>query len=406
MTNRMRNVSILIFGILVAGIFGVIMFHQLKHGDFPGYISYAREFSETGYLYKVPHTLLERLIVIIRALLPANILVWISPLAKQVYDIKAFEISTLILMVLVYCSVAFIILRSLLTRWKITEKPVLWFALAITLIIMTIGPIFIFTYPQRMFVGYISPNRYDSPTYILFKPFVILMFWGIIDNLFEKWDWKKSILMCLAVVCATLSKPNFTLTIIPAVGLLLLFYLKKLKKVNWLYLIFAIGVPAFVVLLGQFVINYTGDRGDRLVLDPFRSILHYVPNLYVEAAFILLSILFPLMVTIMNWKDVKGRVDFRLAWINFAIALVIGLVLTEEINATNNNSWNSPMIAVFLLFLVTIIYYAEGVVTHYRANKKWLMKREILPAVVLVLHFVCGVIYYVATLLNTGIIVN
>ena len=406
MTNKARNISILLFGILVAGIFGVIMFHQLKHGDFPGYISYAREFSEVGYLYKVPHTLLERLIVIIRALLPANILVWISPLAKQVYDIKAFEISTLILMVLVYCGMAYLIVRTLLKRWKIAERPVMWFALVVTLVIMLVGPIFLFTYPQRMFVGYISPNRYDSPTYILFKPFVLLMFWGILENLFEKWDSKKSILMCLAVVCATLAKPNFTLTIIPAVGFLLLFYLKKLKKVNWLYLIFAAGLPAFIVLLGQFVINYTGDRGDRLVLDPFRSILHYVPNLYVEAAFILLSIMFPLIITIMNWKDTKNRLDFRLAWINFAIAMVIGLVLTEEINATNNNSWNSPMIAVFLLFLVTIIYYAEGMVANYRANRKWLTKRDILPGAVLALHLACGIIYYVATLLNMGIIVN
>jgi hypothetical protein len=100
--SKKRVLILIVFGVFVMVFFGVVMAHELKHGDFPPHIAWAKEYSENGYLYKIPHTLFAKLVVIVRALLPANLAVWVSPYAKQVYDLKDFELSTLIVVTLSY----------------------------------------------------------------------------------------------------------------------------------------------------------------------------------------------------------------------------------------------------------------------------------------------------------------
>lgn len=400
--NKKKLFFILFFG-LITILFGFTMFHELKHGDFPAHIEFARYFSEHGYLYKIPHTLFARLVTIIRALLPANILVWISPLAKQIYDLKAFEISTLILMVLCYIWLSIIILKRLIKEYCENSNRILLFIGVLTLTIILVAPIFFFTFPDRMFSGYVNGNRYDSPTYILSKPFVLLVFLGIIDNLENKWNWKKALPIAISIICATLAKPSFTITIFPAIGLLLLFYyLKDLKRVNWLFLIFSLGIPSAIVLFGQFIINYTGARGDSIGIAPFKEILFHVPNIYLVFFFILMSITFPLLLTVFYWKEVCKLLEFRLAWINYIIGQLYGLIFIEEINFGVANFWNSAMIGNFILFFSTIKFFGKDIVDTI-TNRQKLTNKQIILLFLLGLHLVCGVIYLIATIMNQGV---
>lgn len=394
-----------LFVILVTVIFGIVMAHELKHGDFPAHIAWAKEFSNIGYLYKIPHTLFARSVAIIRAMLPANILVWVSPFAKQVYDLKAFELSALIVMVLAYLGTFSLILTRLLKEWKTKENKTLIFACFIAIIVQIVGPIFVFTFPDRMFLGYITGNRFDSPTYILSKPFVLLLFLVVADNLFSKLNWKQILITILAVVCATTAKPSFTITLIPAVGILLILNIKKFREINWVFLIGALGIPTFIVLLSQLVINYVGDRGDRIIIAPLKEILHHVHTIPMMLLLIIMSLIFPLLFSILNWKKIKNELVFQLAWINFIIALFYGLFFAEEINFGVNNFWNSPMIAIFVLFFVTIKYWGTDLVITFQQKKK-MAAGQLLTTMFLSLHFICGIIYYVATVLNTGVIVN
>lgn len=403
--DKKKVVFFIILGVVITLLFGLIMFHQLKHGDFPAHINWAREYSENGYLYKIPHTLFAKLVTVVRALLPANILVWISPMAKQIYDIKAFEISTLIVMVLSYLFAGLIIVQRLIHEWEVKEKKWLYFAGLAALTIMIVAPIFIFTFPDRMFLGYIMGNRYDSPTYILSKPFVLLMFIGIVDCFFDKWNWKQAFIMVFAVLCATLAKPSFTITIIPAIGLVILLNIKKFKKVNWAYFFVPLGFTAAIVLISQFIINYSGDRGDRIIIAPFESILYYVPNLFLVILFVLLSIVFPLLVTIQKWKDVKHKTGFQLAWMNFIVAMGYALIFAEEINLAVNNFWNGAMIAVFVLFFVSVSYWG-GDIAKKIYNKQKLTSGQIVSGGALGIHLICGIIYFIAILTSNAVMVN
>lgn len=403
--NKKQIILSICFATLLIFIFGIIMTHELKHGDFPPHINWAKEYNQIGYLNKIPHVLFAKLVVVVRALLPANLLVWVSPLVKQVYDLKSFEISTLLLMVSSYLLLSFVVYHRFLKKWEVdnTKQNVLTMVLTLTLLLL--GPIFLFTYPDRMFLGYIAGNRYDSPTYILAKPFILIMFISLIDNFYSKWNWKQVLIAVIAVVCATLAKPNFTISILPAIVIVALINIKEFKKFNKLFLFFAIGVTSLVVLFGQFLINYAGDRGDRIIVAPFKSILYYVPNIPIELFFIVCSLLFPILITIKYWSHLKKTLPFQLAWVNIIISLGYSLLLAEQINYPANNFWNGNMIGMFILFFVSIEFWGKDIISKVK-NKSRLFFSDYSLIIALGLHLLCGIIYYFATLANTGINVN
>jgi hypothetical protein len=397
--DKKKIVINIVFGVIITILFGAIMAHELKQSDFPQHIAWAKQYGEIGYLNKIPHTLFAKLVVIIRALLPANILVRISTLAKQVYDLKSYEISAWLLMIFCYLATVFILLKRITREW-INENIRIpyWVATAAVMVIMLVGPIFIFTYPERLYLGYFSPNPYHNPTYVLFRPFVIMTIYGVVDNLFAKWNWKQVGIMILMILCATLAKPSFTITFLPAIGLLIvLFNLKQFSKINWLYIILPVGLTSTIMLGSQYFINYSGYWGDQIILAPFKAILSYVPNVPLILLFGLLSILFPLLVSIFYWKKNSNKVSFQLVWLNFLVALVLGYVVGEKVNLGSNNFAWGIMIAVFLLFVEAIIIFGKEIYTNglRKSFRSW---KALTLSGVLILHLTCGIVYYLCCL--------
>lgn len=405
--NRKRVVFIIVFSVLIMGIFGVMMAHELKNSDFPAHIAWAKQYGEVGYLNKIPHTLFSKLVVIIRALLPANILVRVSVLAKQVYDLKSYEISAWILMEISYLATAFFLLKIFIREWKRDEKPIsLWLAGVGVFIVLLVGPIFFLTYPEQMYVGYFSPNPYHNPTYILFRPIVLIILYAVANNLFAKWNWKQSGIITLAIICASLAKPSFTLTFLPTVGLLIVLgYLKKFTKINWLYVIFPLGLVSVVVLASQYYINYSGYWGDQIQLVPFMAMLTYVPNIPLVLLYALLSILFPALISIFYWKKNASRISFQLVWLNFFVAFVLASLVGEKADLASNNFGWGVMIAVFLLFVEGVLILGKELVQKglKTSAKSWKM---IIPSAALILHLICGIIYFITCLSNNFALVK
>ena len=404
MKTSTKVIFYICFITLVVAMFGAISFHFRERGDFGDHLVWVRELSENGYMYKVPQTLYHKLVVVVRALLPANVLVWVSPWVKQVYDLKSFEISSIILMTLTYLSVGLILVKQLLKEWSASRSTKLvWWAGLGALVIMLVAPVFLFSLP-RMFLGYAAGNRFDSPTYVMAKPFIVLAFFAVVQNLFQKWRWTNALWMAGFILCATLAKPNFTITFLPAVGIVLLaFYLKKWKEVNWLYVIFPLGLTALIVLVGQFAINYVGDRGDRVIIAPFVAVTHLagsVPNVFL---YLFMSLLFPLAVVIFYWGSAKKDLAMQLAVVNFLVALTFAFVLGEEINMTVANFWNCVQFGSFVLFMAVIVFFGKKLIERYNNGEKFRWQ-EWTASALLAAHFVCGIVYYVASLVNTGIV--
>lgn len=384
------------------------MAHELKLGDFPQHIGWAKnEYAVVGYIYKIPNTLFAKLVVIVRALLPANILVRISSLAKQVFDLKSFEISTWIVMELSYLFAALLLAKDIKKNWSGFQlKDAHWLAGIFALVILTVGPIFVFTIPDRLYFGYITSNPYHNPTYILLRPLALLVFIEIVNNIFNKWSWKNALIMAILMVCVALAKQSFTLTILPAGGLLILiYYLKQFKRINWFYVIFPIGLVSIIVLISGYIVNYSGDRGDQILIAPFSALLTKVPNIPLIFGFTLLSIAFPLLVSILYWRKMSANLSFRLAWLNFLVSLVYLFFFAEKINLTSLNFIWGSMIGVFLLFYVTIVELGK-ILLSLNFNKMIITWKEVLVGSVLFVHIACGIVYYIACLRSVSPIVG
>lgn len=389
---------------IVAALFGVMSFHFLGRGDFGDHMEWVQQLAQDGYMHKIPHSLYHKLVVVVRALLPANVLVWVSPWIKQVYDIKSFEISTLILMTLTYLSVGLILVRQLLKEWKESKSSrLIWWAGLGALVIMLAAPVFLFSLP-RMFLGYAAGNRFDSPTYVMAKPFIVLTFFALVKNLFQKWRWTNALWMAGFILCATLAKPNFTITFLPAVGIVLLgFYLRKWKEVNWFYVIFSLGLTALIVLIGQFAINYVGDRGDRVIIAPFEAVTHLAGSLPTVFLYLFMSLLFPLAVVTFYWRSAKRDLTMQLAVTNFLVALAYAFILGEEINMTVANFWNCVQFGSFVLFMAAVVFFGKKLIERSNSGEKFRW-HEWTASALLAAHFVCGIVYYVASLVTTGIV--
>jgi hypothetical protein len=404
MKNSTKVIFYICFIALVVALFGAMTFHFRDRGDFGDHLEWIRQMAQDGYMYKIPHSLYHKLVVAVRALLPANLLVWMSPWIKQVYDLKSFEISSIILITLVYVSVAVILVKRMLTEWEEykSDKLIWWVGLA-ALVIMLAAPVFIFTLPY-MYKGYATGNRFDSPTFILAKPFMILTFYGVVNNLFKKWRWTNALWMVGFIMCVTLAKPNFTITFLPALALLLLVvYLRKWKEVNWLYIIFPLGLTALIVLVGQFLIAYSGARGDRIIFAPLEAVMireGSIPNLLF---YLVMSFLFPLAAIILYWKTAKKDLSIQLALANMGVALAYVLLLGEEINMAVTNFWNCIQFATFVSFMVSVIFFGKQILIKLRSHER-LTWREWTTGSLLAAHFICGMVYYVASITYMGIV--
>lgn len=400
MKKRNKIILIILSGLAVAIIFGFVTFNQLKIGDFQPHINWARKLGEEGYLYLRANILFQRLVLVVRDLMPFNFLARISQLLKQIIDIKSYDISALIVTITAYLGTFYAVYHYIKNNTLISESK--WktiFLSSVSLIVLLVGPIMLFSYPDRPYLGYITGNPFHNPTYLLMRPFAVLFFILTVDSLFTKFSWKKILLASFVLIMATLSKPSFTISFIPTVFIMVLIYLlqKKIKKINFRFVIFSVFLTSVIVLLSQFVIMYTGSRGDRVLFSPFEAILGMVPDLGTVIISGLLSIVFPVLTVIFYWPKIRNNLSVQLTLVNFGISLLLAYLFTEQVDMLSLNFWWTPMMAVFLLFMVTLCIYINEVIQLINAHKKIGIKELILGGI-LVLHIISGVLYYAISL--------
>lgn len=377
-------------------IFGIMVFHQLKHTDFFDHINYAKDLLKNGYITARPHLLFAQLVIIVRSLIPYNLMAMMGEGARSIIQYKSFDISALIVVTAAYLFTAAVILKRNLNRLLHENfRGAHGICILITTIILLVGPIFIFTFPDILYLGYFSPNPFHSPTLIVAKLFALILFYLLIDNFEKKPNLKTILLMVGVTVLATAAKPNFTMTLLPSVFLVIvLFYIKKLPRVNWWLVIVGFGITAVITLGLQFLITYTESSGvDKIILDPFGVMLLYSPNLLIVFVKIIFSVVFPLYITFYYRQTHSKELPFKLAWINFIMGTFTAILFAESKGFADANFFWGPIIGVFILFAVSVSIYLPDLIT--RIQMKISTWKDFVPAALLILHFICGIIYYV-----------
>lgn len=386
----------LIFALIIIVIFTPVIHNQLKTGDYPANIRQTQELASTGYLYLKANLLFHRLVLIVRDVMPYNFLARISPQIKYLIDLKSYDIAAYFVNTAVNV-VTGITLATYFSRkfyYPLRKyKSLLPYVAALAILIL--GPITVFTFPERQFFGYFTGNPVHNAPFTLMKLFGLWFFILVTEETYLQNFKGRLWIATLAIIFATLAKPNYALSMLPAFFIVFfIIRVKEVKKNNLLKLLLPILILPVFILLTQYYIMYTGDRSENILIEPFRVMLLTSPNVYSVLFFLLMSIAFPLVITIFNFKIIIHDKSFQLAWINFFISIIYAYLLAEQSDmASANFDWN-PMIAIFLLFTISVPVFLSMIKVEALTFADTV--RKITGSSLLLLHVLCGIgfLYY------------
>ncbi|MDQ7037116.1 MAG: hypothetical protein Q9P01_20435 [Anaerolineae bacterium] len=110
------------------------------------------------------------------------------------------------------------------------------------------------------YAAYFHSNPLHNPTFIFARPFTLLLTLMSISIFGQK---KLSVLntitMIIVIVLGILAKPNYIIAFLLALCLFAIWRFFHKQPVQWRSLIFAIAIPAIIILSWQFYITYTVD---------------------------------------------------------------------------------------------------------------------------------------------------
>lgn len=258
-----------------------------------------------------------------------------------------------------------------------------------------------FDYAYRC-MGIYTPNPIWNATYLAARPFTIICFFEaakVLKSYREEFSWKGSLPFAVSLFLMTITKPSYTMVLVPLIGIMLLADLigsrgKSLKNAFFLCVTM---IPTGFNLLYQFFGVFTGTnvKGEETGIGfAFAKVWsNYSKNIPLS---IVMGMALALGVAALNWKALKEKFVYRFAWYNYLLATVMFLCFYEKgfrmLHA--NFSWGY-MHGMFFVFFMTLVLVLQNTI-------EWRKSRKVvfLPAewAVLAFHLVCGVNFLVYAL--------
>ncbi len=236
---------------------------------------------------------------------------------------------------------------------------------------------------HKFYLGYIGITSYHSPTIILLRPLALLQFLYAL-RCFEPRRTSKIELLGMAMISmlAAFAKPNFAIDLLPAMTILGLQRMLQRRNVDLAAFLAGFALPTLFVLTGQFLITYQRESG--IIFAPFTVMSHYSGFLLPK---LLLSILFPLLVTIIYRRRVWHDAHMRLAWLIFVFGGFYTYFLAEGGPRLydGNFGWSGE-IGLFVLFAAASWFFLS--LPESSGKSKWLLRFVWLG------HVAVGVMYY------------
>lgn len=303
---------------------------------------------------------------------------------------------------------------AVLTTAQIAQAVVLFFwlgpgkghleawkrAVLIIIVIFAAPMIALVPLDGRYYFGYIGLANYHNPTVLLLRPLAILSFiFGV--GIFEQ---KKAplwavVLSAFILIASALVKPNYTLSVLPVLGLMAIVCFLRKQPVDWRMAIFGFAAPGVLVLVGQALLTYwlPGAEKSSILFSPLTVESGYSGYLFWK---LLLSCLFPLTVLLVFNRSLRGEVTLLAAWLGFAAGAAQMYLLAESNNRfyDANFRW-SAQIMLFLLLAASVRTVWQ------RETQGGLTLRQRLPIyLALLLQLAAGALYYfhVMTVVSYG----
>jgi len=223
-----------------------------------------------------------------------------------------------------------------------------WFAL-----LLCIASNFPVNISATWYLGQFPPNLWHNSTTIFLMPFALLLFFDALKYLKQP-SGSLIFKMSVWVVIGALIKPSFLFPFLP-VFFLLLFSSFRFASNFWKGLI-----PLFFGALGiawvgiyNFITN-TYNEGGGVEIAPFKVWSNWSEFIPFS---MLVSLLFPLALSILLWKDIKDKLSFRFSWFLMIVSIMVYSLFAEKgsnwIVVASNFSWQL-IVSNFILFLVCL----------------------------------------------------
>lgn len=296
-----------------------------------------------------------------------------------------FQLANLIILLLCEALTVFILLRWFWPSPDVKIPP-LWKTGVVILGISVAAPISILWFlDQKFYLGYIGIVSYHNPTIILLRPLALLQFIYALRCFDPRPISRFTILgMAIISILAAFAKPSFAICLIPAMVILTLYRILQKKRVDVIAFLIGFILPTMFMLAVQFLITYQENISDGILFAPFIVMSSYSDFLLPK---FLLSILFPLLVTITYRRQAWHDIRMRLAWLIFIFGGLYTYFLAEGgIRFFDGNFTWSGEIGSFLLFAASSLFFLDVAESSG--------KSRLFLGFIWLCHIALGIIYY------------
>lgn len=258
------------------------------------------------------------------------------------------------------------------------------------------------------YLGVFTANPFHNATYMAARPFAILAFlwYGKLLPVYEKGCSGKSagnvdapilkdyILFSLFLLLATMTKPSFTIVLVGAAGLIMLYRLFRSKFKNFVPTI-QLGlcfIPTFIDLLYQYKGVFVPEEGAEGGIGfCFGEVWgYYCSNIPLAVC---LAVGFPILVLLLNYKELKRDSLYRFSWQVYLMSFAMAFFLYEKgfRKADFNFSWGY-MYGIFFCHFAALLVLLRVTAAGTESKKKALLIG--LQWLAYLCHFVCGLLYF------------
>ncbi len=258
-----------------------------------------------------------------------------------------------------------------------------------------------FDYAYRC-MGIYTPNPFWNATYMATRPFAIVCFFEaarILREYEKDFSWKKCLPFALSLLLTTLTKPSYTLVVLPLMAVILLGQLVKSRGRslrNAFYLCVTM-IPTGLALLYQYSGVFTGInvKGEEtgIGFEIAKVWGYYSSNIPLS---ILMGMALPIGVLVLNYKEFFKNYVYRFAWWNYLVGMAMFLILYEKgfrmLHA--NFSWGY-MHGMFVVYFLTLMLVIKNTIQWWKSIKLVFVAAE---WAVLLYHLVCGINFLVYAL--------
>ncbi len=256
------------------------------------------------------------------------------------------------------------------------------------------------------YLGVFTSNPFHNATYMAARPFAILAFFWyakLLENYEQgyggKWkgsekgvDMRDYVLFSAFLLLATMTKPSFTIVLVGAAGLIMVYRMVRSRFRNFLPTI-QLGlcfIPTFVDLLYQYSGVFVPTEGEVGGIGfTFGEIWGlYTSNIPLAVCY---AVGFPLLVLLFHFKECKKNAIYRFSWQIFGMGFAMAFFLYEKgfREPDFNFSWGY-MYGIFFAFVGALLVLLQA--TASREKKRPLLLA--LQWLGYLAHLGCGLYYF------------